>query len=173
MERLLEYKIPFRGISEGIHEYTFHVQDAFFEAMESEDIHQADVHVDLKLDKQSRMMILDFTIQGKIVLTCDRCLGSIDFPIDIEHQLVVKYGRVDKDQDSDILYLGDEEYQLDVSSMIYENIVLEIPIRKVHPDDENGDSTCDEEQISLIKQYSKRAGNDSRWDALKNLKLED
>ena len=173
MERLLEYKIPFRGISEGIHEYTFHVQDAFFEAMESEDIHQADVHVDLKLDKQSRIMILDFTIQGKIVLTCDRCLGSIDFPIDIEQQLVVKYGRVDEDQDSDILYLGDEEYQLDVSSMIYENIVLEIPIRKVHPDDENGDSTCDEEQISLIKQYSKRAGNDSRWDALKNLKLED
>jgi uncharacterized metal-binding protein YceD (DUF177 family) len=43
----------------------------------------------------------------------------------------------------------------------------------VHPDDENGNSTCDEEQISLLNQYSKRTTNDPRWDALKNLKLED
>ena len=173
MESLIEYKIPFKGISEGLHEYKFHVQDAFFEAMESEDIHQADVHVDLKLDKQSRMMILDFSIQGTIVLTCDRCLGPLDFPIAIDHQVIVKYGKGDVDQDSDILYLGDDEYQLDVSSIIYENIVLAIPIRNVHADDENGDSTCDEEQLSLLDQYSKRTGNDPRWDALKNLKIED
>ena len=173
MERLIEYKIPFKGISEGLHEYEFHVQDAFFDAMESEDIHQADVHVDLKLDKQSRMMILDFIIQGKIVLACDRCLGALDFPIDISQQVIVKYGKGDVDQDSDILYMSDEEYQLDVSSIIYENIILYIPIKNVHPDDDDGNSTCDEEQITLLEQYSKKSSIDPRWDALKNLKLED
>jgi len=173
LERLIEYKIPFKGISEGQHEYKFHVQDAFFDAMESEDIHQADVQVVLKLDKQSRMMILDFDIQGKIVLACDRCLEALDFPINITNQLIVKYGKGDVDEDSDILYLADDEYQLDVSRIIYENIVLIIPIKNVHPDDEDGNSTCNKEQIDLIEQYSKRTENDSRWDALKNLKLED
>ena len=119
------------------------------------------------------MIILDFDIQGKVVLTCDRCLGDLDFPISTTHQVIVKYGKGDKEQDNDILYLADEEYQLDVSTLIYENIVLSIPIRNVHPDDENGDSTCDEEQISLLNQYSKRTTNDPRWNALKNLKLED
>jgi uncharacterized metal-binding protein YceD (DUF177 family) len=173
LERLIEYKIPFKGISEGLHEYDFHVQDSFFDAMESELIHKADIQVKLKLDKQSRMIILDFDIQGKVVLTCDRCLGDLDFPISTTHQVIVKYGKGDKEQDNDILYLADEEYQLDVSTLIYENIVLSIPIRNVHPDDENGNSTCDEEQISLLNQYSKRTTNDPRWDALKNLKLED
>ena len=173
MDRLIEYKIPFKGISEGQHEYDFHVQDAFFDAMESEDIHQADVQVNLKLDKQSRMMILDFDIQGKIVLACDRCLEALDFPISINHQLIVKYGTVDVEQDSDILYLADDEYQLDVSRIIYENIVLEIPIKNVHPDDEFGNSTCNKDQIALLEEYSKRKENDPRWDALKNIKLED
>ena len=173
MDRLIEYKIPFKGISEGLHEYEFHVQDTFFNAMESEDIHQANVQVKLKLDKQSRMMILDFDIQGIIVLACDRCLGPLNFPITIQHQLIVKYGKGDVDLDSDILYLADDEYQLDVSRIIYEDIVLEIPIKNVHPDDENDNSTCNEEQITLLNDYSKRSGNDHRWDALKSIKLED
>ena len=173
MDSLIEYKIPFKGISEGLHEYSFHVQDSFFDAMESEEIQQADVHVHLKLDKQSRMMILDFDIQGKMVLTCDRCLGALDFPVAITQNVIVKYGKGDADQDSDIIYLADEEYQLDLSTLIYENIILSIPIRNTHPDDENGDSTCIQDQISLLDQYSKRTTNDPRWDALKNLKLED
>lgn len=173
MDSLIEYKIPFKGISEGEHEYEFHVQEEFFDAMESEDIHHADLQVKMKLDKQSRMMILDFDIQGNLVLACDRCLEDMDFPITINHHLIVKYGNEDVDQDNDILYLGVDEYQLDVSSIIYENIVLAIPIKNVHQDDENGNSTCNQEQISLLNEYSKRTGTDSRWDALKNLKLED
>ena len=173
MDSLIEYKIPFKGISEGQHEYKFHVQDAFFDAMESEDIHHADVQVKLNLDKQSRMMILDFNIQGKIILTCDRCLDDMDFPLNIDYQLIVKYGKDDGKGDVDIFYLGDDDYQLDVSIMIYENILLAIPIKKVHSDDENGDSTCNQEQIALIENYSKRTTNDSRWDALKNIKFED
>ena len=173
MDSLIEYKIPFKGISEGEHEYEFHVQEEFFDAMESEDIHHADLQVKMKLDKQSRMMVLDFDIQGNLVLACDRCLEDMDFPITINHHLIVKYGNEDVDQDNDILYLGVDEYQLDVSSIIYENIVLAIPIKNVHQDDENGNSTCNQEQISLLNEYSKRTGTDSRWDALKNLKLED
>jgi len=173
LDRLLEYKIPFKGISEGKHEYAFHVQDAFFDAMESDDIHQADVQVKLTLDKQSRMMVLDFDIQGNIVLACDRCLEALDFPVNITTQSIVKYGKGDVDEDSDILYLSEDEYQLDVSQIIYENIVLLIPIRNVHPDDEDGNSTCNIEQIELIERYSKRTESDPRWDALKNIKLED
>ena len=160
-------------MSEGQHEYKFHVQDTFFDAMESEDVHHADVQVKLNLDKESRMMILDFNIRGSLRLTCDRCLEDFDFPLNIDHQLIVKYGKDEGKDDGDIFYLGDDDYQLDVSSMIYENILLAIPIKKVHPDDENGNSTCNPEQLALLENYSKQKTNDSRWDALKNIKFED
>jgi len=173
LDSLIEYKIPFRGISEGQHEYEFHVQDSFFDAMELEDVHHADVQVKLVLDKQSRMMILDFNIQGNLVLICDRCLDDLNFPLDIDYQLIVKYGKEDTENKGDILYLRDEDYQLDVSVLINENILLALPIKKIHLDDENGNSTCNQEQIVLLEDYSKRTVNDSRWDALKDLKFED
>ncbi len=173
LDRLIEYKIPFKGISEGQHEYNFHVQDLFFDAMESEDVHHADVKVNLKLDKQSRMMILDFDFKGNLTLACDRCLDDMDLPIDINYQLVVKYGKQDEEQEEGILYLRDDQFQLDVSSIIYENLILAIPIKHVHADDSEGNSTCNMEQIAILEEYSKRKTTDSRWDALKNLKFED
>jgi uncharacterized metal-binding protein YceD (DUF177 family) len=48
-----------------------------------------------------------------------------------------------------------------------------VPIRKVHPDDENGESTCDPEIIKRITTEEKEEseGVDPRWEALKNLGL--
>lgn len=174
MDSLIEYKIPFKGIREGQHEYEFHVEDTFFVAMESEDIHHGDINVKLKLDKQSRMMILDFEIQGNLVLVCDRCLEDLDFPLDINYQLIVKYREKDEGKgDGDILYLGDQEYQLDVSTIILENILLALPIKNIHPEDSDGISTCNPDQIALIEDYAKQKTTDPRWDVLKSIKFED
>jgi uncharacterized metal-binding protein YceD (DUF177 family) len=176
LDSLIEYKIPFRGIGEGEHEYDFHIQQKFFNAMESDDVQDADIKVHLHLDKQSRMMILDFDILGNLVLTCDRCLDDMDYPLDIHYRLVAKYGHKDprdEEEDEDILYLSDDMHQLDVSQLIYENIVLAIPIKHVHADDEHGNSTCNQKQIALLENYSKKQKSDPRWDALKNIKFED
>ena len=175
MDSLIEYKIPFRGISEGEHEYDFHIQEKFFDAMESDEVQDADVKVHLQLDKQSRLMVLDFAIHGNLVLTCDRCLEDMNYPLDIDYRLIAKYGRKDPrdEENEDVFYLADDEFQLDVSRLIYENIVLAIPIKHVHADDEQGHSTCNPEQLKILENYSKKQKTDPRWDALKNIKFED
>ena len=173
MESLVEYLIPYKGLSIGKHEYQFHVQDSFFAALESESLAGGDLSVSLILDKQSRLMIAELKIDGYIRLTCDRCLELFDFAISVDYNQIYKYGESPNINEDDIIFLEDNEHQLDVSSLIYENIFLEIPIKRIHPEDKNGNPTCKPEHLLLIQSYSKKKQVDPRWDALKNLKFDD
>ena len=173
MKSLVEYLIPYKGLSIGKHEYQFHVQDSFFAALESEGLDKGDLMVNIVLDKQSRLMAAELSIKGNIKLVCDRCLGLFEFPIDVEYEQIYKYGESPDNKEDDIIYLHDNEYQIDMSLLILENILLEIPIKKVHPDNEDEEPTCDPKQLKLINTYANQKQTDHRWDALKNLKFDD
>jgi len=55
--------------------------------------------------------------------------------------------------------------------LIYEFVCLAIPIKKIHPDDENGNTTCDPEMIEKLDKYVVREGeeNSTVWNDLKKL----
>ncbi|MCK5846805.1 MAG: DUF177 domain-containing protein [Bacteroidales bacterium] len=173
MDKLIEYQIPHKGLSLGQHEYNFHVNDKFFVDKQIHTIDGGNLKVSFVLDKQIRFMQADIIINGTIKLVCDRCLDSFDFKIDITYNQIFKYSNSPVDQNDDIIYLGDDIYNIDVSKLIIDNILLQIPIKKVHPDDKNGNSTCKKEQLELIKEYEKKEQADPRWEALKNIKFED
>ncbi len=173
MDKLIEYQIPYKGLSIGKHDYKFHATDKFFADMQAEGIQGGDLNIEFVLDKQSRFMQADIIIEGTIKLICDRCLDVFDFKIDIDYNQLFKYGDTPEDQSDDMIYLNDEDYEIDTSKLIMENIYLQIPIRKVHPEDKNGKSTCKTEQLKLIKSYEKRKQVDPRWEALKNIKFDD
>lgn len=172
MESLVEYLIPFKGLSIGKHEYQFHVQDSFFAALESEIIERGNLKANLVIDKQSRLMTANINIQGSIKLICDRCLDLFDFPISVKYEQIYKYGNSPDQQEDDIVYLDENEYQLDISQLIIENIILEIPIKRVHADDGDSNPTCNTAQLEMIDKHSKKKETDPRWDALKNLKFD-
>ena len=173
MESMVEYLIPYKGLSIGKHDYQFHAQDSFFAALESESIAGGDLKVSLVLDKQSRLMIATLHLEGTIKLACDRCLELFDFPVFVDYEQIYKYGNSPEINEDDIHFLDQNEYQLDVSQLILENILLEIPIKRVHKEDNDGNPTCNPKQIKLIQSYGKKKQIDPRWDALKNLKFED
>ena len=57
---------------------------------------------------------------------------------------------------------------------VYESIMLALPIQVLHPDDENGNSTCNPEILKIMNEHSPDAKKedeiDPRWEALKKLK---
>jgi uncharacterized metal-binding protein YceD (DUF177 family) len=59
-------------------------------------------------------------------------------------------------------------YQIDLSIYLFEYVVLLLPIKKTHPDDENGNTTCNPDIIKRINQHSEPEP-DSRWEGLKGL----
>lgn len=170
MEQQDELIIPFRGLALEVHHFHYDIDAAFFEELENSELQQGDVKVDLALDRQERMLILDFDIRGSIEVDCDRCLEPFAYPVEGRRQLIIKFGDHYEEEDDDIMVIPEAEYQIDVSRHIYDYIFLMLPLRKVHPDDEEGNPTCNTEMLSRLERHSGQTTPDSRWDALNDLK---
>lgn len=176
MQARKEYVIQFVGLSLGVHEYKFEVNDSFFADFEYSEIKKGNISVDLHLIKQSQMMVLEFEIGGTIKTECDLCTEEFDLPITGSHKLIVKVGGSDAgDEDDDIITIAANEHELDLSQYIYEYITLSLPIKRVHPLDKDGNSTCNKEVIKKLEKFlieeEEKKNTDPRWNGLKNIKL--
>ncbi len=167
MTKFVEYRIPFKGLAEGKHEFSFAVGDTFFQDMESEELKKGDVQVHVDFDKQQRLFTLDFQLKGFVEIPCDRCLEEFHQPISFAYTLYVKYGE-ENDSDDDIIWIDEEDYELELQELIYELILLSLPIKRVHPDLENGEDGC----ILFEEEEDENTDSDPRWDALKGLSFE-
>jgi uncharacterized metal-binding protein YceD (DUF177 family) len=169
------YLIDFGGLGDGVHEFEFHVDDSFFARFENAIVQHGELDVLVTLEKEPALLMLDFTFSGTIAATCDRCLDKLDVSIEGYNELVVKLGgeiQAEEDSEIDMISIPAREHILDVSELLFEYISLQVPLRNVHPDDENGKSTCNTEVIREMERHiSQEQSGDPRWDVLKNINL--
>jgi len=172
VEQQDDFVIPFRGLGTGIHRFHYAIDGSFFEELEYSEIQEGNLTVDLTMDRQERMLLLDFLIQGTVDVPCDRCLEDFSLEVDDHPRLIVKFGDAYEEEDDDIIVIPHEEHQIDVRQHIYEYILLSLPLRRVHPDDELGQSTCDPDMLSALERLQVHPPADGRWDALSGLRDE-
>ena len=173
MKRFGKYVINFGGLPKGIHEFVFEVDESFFAHFENSIIQKAKADVLVTLEKEDTMLLLDFTIEGSATLPCDRCLEELNIEIEGYNELIVKFGENEEEESEDVIVLPAKAHEIDVSQYIYEYITMLVPIRNVHPDDEDGNSTCDPEALKELEKYrhheEEQKPTDPRWEALKNI----
>lgn len=167
-----EYVIAFGGLKVGLHQYEFEINDTFFEAFDYSELAEGNVKVVINLERQERMMILTFEIKGSVKVTCDRCLDEYNQETGGTKRLIVKFGGNYEEETEEILLIPEHESHLDVAHYIYEFINLLLPVKKVHPDDENGNSTCNPVVLKKLDELSAKQKIDPRWDKLRNLDLD-
>lgn len=172
MDYLKQFVIPFVGLSVGNHQFEYEIDETFFASFEYSDIQKANVHITLDLNRQERMLVLNFSINGKIGVICDRCLDAFDFPVSSAEEFFVKFGPEHREEDDNVLIIKENETHIDIAPLIYDYLILLIPYQVMHPEDANGVSLCNPEVLSKLKQFSSHSEADPRWDALKNLNLE-
>ncbi len=174
MDSKHQYIIPFTGLSEGNHEFTFHIDKAFFLLFPESDLHDAQVEIQVYLTKAPETLNLDIDLKGSVEVECDRCLDLFNQEIEFHAKLNVEFG----DENSDIseadenIILSRKEIDLDLSRHFFDYINISLPIRRVHPKDQNGKSTCNKEMIKKLKELSVKkidSEPDTRWDNLKPL----
>ena len=166
MKELKEFVIPFVGLKEGIHDYAFDIDAEFFESFEYSEVEQGEIHVDVSMEKQERMLIFNFSIRGKVELPCDRCLSALELPVEGKERLIVKFGQEWMEESEEILVIPETDSHIDISSFIYEYIMLLLPYKRVHPE---GEGLCDQTIVDKLEQHVS-SETDPRWEALKNLK---
>jgi uncharacterized metal-binding protein YceD (DUF177 family) len=171
--QLSRYNIAFKGLGQGIHEFDYRIDRKFFEYFDGGIADDGNVAVKVKLEKENSLMMLWFIVNGTVKVQCDRCLELYDQTVKSENKVIVKFGHERFDEGDDIVWISPTDHQINVAKLIYDFIILSIPIRQVHPDDENGNSTCNPEMIERLKKLSvpdqHDQTTDNRWDDLKKL----
>jgi len=166
-----KYVIPYSGLKTGIHLFEFLVDETFFEEIEYSEIKRGKLKVNVTLNKHESMLAFDFEIEGTIQVECDRCLGLFYMPVNGKNRLIVKFGEVISEESDELIIIPESEHKFSLDKYIFEYISLMVPMQHMHPDDENGDSTCDPEVVKLLENHRSKE-NDPRWSALKNINLD-
>jgi len=167
---LSKYDIPFVGLKNGEHHFFYSIDDQFFELFEQEaPVENAKLEIDLQFDKQSFFQ-LAFNVDGTIQTVCDRCSEEFDLVVGDVHHIIVKFDDGDaQSDDPDIIYIARTDTHLNVANLIYEFIVLSVPMKQTHPDDADGKPGC-KIAYNAEEEESDEEVIDPRWAALKGLK---
>ncbi|MFV0346888.1 MAG: YceD family protein [Bacteroidales bacterium] len=171
------YCIPYEGLSLGKHKYEYTLSNDFFLNHGTVDISTGDLLAIVVIDKHPSFIELSFEIEGSVELECGRCLDMYNQDLDYVGKLIVKFGDKDIDEGDDIVWIDKSEGILHLAKWLNEFVVLSLPIRRVHPDSQDGKSSCNEQMLAYLDNEidaSEKDDNvsDSRWDALKVLKDE-
>jgi uncharacterized protein len=174
---LKKYEIAFKGLKEGKHQYEFDIDDKFFDEFENSEVKKGSVKAEVILNKQSTLMSLQMTVKGDVELLCDRCLENYIQEVENKSDMYIKFGSEAEEMSDEVIVITSDQNQLNVAQYLYELVILGLPIKHVHPDDEDGNTTCDPEMIEKLNEYlvddikseEEEEPVDERWSELKKL----
>jgi uncharacterized metal-binding protein YceD (DUF177 family) len=176
MKALIGYVIPFSGLKNGIHHFDFQVDNNFFQHFEGSLIGDSDLKVHLQFDKRASLFVLDFEFEGTVKTPCDRCTEPFDLMIEGEEQFLVKMSETGG-EDDEIIYIHPTDTSLDVSTMIYEILHLNLPLKRACELDDDSKPVCGFEVSDFsVEEETDETGekssdnNDDVWTALKKFK---
>lgn len=192
MEELDSCKIEFKGLKQGEHQFIVNLADSFLSEQGINDISNLKLAVEILLVKRERFLEAFISMGGLMTVQCDRCLDDMELSINNETRLLV---RIEADENvsidrEDVISINENDYFVDFTQVVYELLVLSIPLKKVHGCDENGNSLCNCEMLSYISQEvddeedyetdDEEEGAedteddiDPRWDGLRNINFKD
>jgi len=167
----VSYTIPLSGLKEGQHIIDFEIGNEFFERFEESEIKEGSLIAVVEMEKRSSHADLAIRISGSVRVCCDRCLEMFSKAVECENRLLVKFGKSIEDSDPDIVSVSADEHELDMQQHFYEFIMLALPIKRVHPDDDEGNSTCDPLMLKKLEEHivEEEIENDPRWNELRKL----
>lgn len=151
----------------------FELGESFFAAREYSEWNGGEITASVSTSKESGVITLSFELKGSLLIMCDRCLEYYSQEVDARDALYVKFGEEHTEIDENVVVVTRDEHQIDVAPYLEEFLILALPLKKVHADNEDGSYGCNIEMIEklekhLVKEVEK--ASDPRWDELKKLK---
>lgn len=178
MGKFTAYNIPLKSLTPGDHAFDFHLDKLFFENMEFSDARNADIDVALKVVYRNDIYALHFQFSGQITVPCDRCLDDLAIDVNTSYDITVQYGDDYNDDSDQLLIIPHSDNSLNVSYMIFDTVVLAIPLKHVHPM-----GKCNKAMSAILRQHQADDPDaaptddidavDPRWEALRDIPLDE
>ena len=128
--------------------------------------------MDVHLDKHTTFLEFFINVSGTVQLICDISTDEFSENIMNDLKILVKFGEEYDDSNEDIITIPQKDSDFNIANLIYETVVLSIPMKKVAPSVRDND-----EYKKLLEKYSPKPieeeeeqSTDPRWEALKKLR---
>lgn len=166
------YAIDIFRLKPGQYEYDFAVNEDFFTLFTESPVKDASGNVHASMDKQEGLIRLQLAFDIRIPLVCDRSLRSYEYPMQENHEVVFKFGETEMEMDDDVYIITANTQQIHLEQILYELILLSVPMKKLHPElqgDDDEDTLIYESDPSDEKDDTDDVV-DPRWEQLRKLK---
>lgn len=171
MDKFRNYDVAFSGLKNGKHQFKFEIDNAFFELFETEqEFSKPRIVADVLLEKHTTFLEFWIKTSGDVELVCDITNEPFDFPIENEIKVLVKFGEKYDDSDEDVITIPQHDFAFNVAQLIYEDVMLSIPMKKISPKVSDEDLDILEKFSPKIEEETKEQESNPIWDALKKLK---
>ena len=144
------FTIPLAGLPFGHTDYQYVINDKFFEDRDYSEVKKGIVNLHLGVEKMETMFVLTMNFEGKVILQCDRCGDDYEQKIEDSAEIYLKYGAEKNDEGEDVIIITKDDSEFDLSDLIYEYIILSLPIHRTHDDE----SLCNQEVLAKLHNFS-------------------
>ena len=143
--------IPLNGLTAGENKFFWTAGKEFFDSFENSEILDAQLDIEVRVEKSGRYIGVDCDVSGKVVVECDRCLEELVMPVDLDVKLSVKFGEAEasdesQDGEREVIFLPVDNTELDIMQVVYDYVCLSLPLQRVH---EDGD--CNPEALKYLE----------------------
>ena len=168
-----EFYVPFSGLKQGKHQFTYEIDNTFFESFEYSEFNAAKIVLGVLMNKTSTMLEFELNAKGIVNVNCDISSEPYDETISANLNLIVKFGNDFNNEDDEILIIPHGEHQVNLAQYIYEILVLSVPQKRIHPGVLDGSLKSEAlKKLQELQPKEKKENSkdtDPRWDALKKL----
>jgi len=154
MSKFELYNIVLKDLTNETRTFEFDLDELYFKKIDSPEVQKGDVKAKVSVQKKLSTFELQFTLEGNIIIPCDRCLDDMIQPIHYKEKLQVKFGDKFAEED-EIVIIPESDGAINIAWFLYEFIVLNIPIKHVHPTGE-----CNKTMVSKLKRHITRQKDD-------------
>ena len=148
-------------------EETFHfcLDDAWFATLDNTAVDGGHVDVEALLRRVGAHWLLSMNVTGRVTLPCDRCLQPLTLSVESDNTMDVRLADAGEEDDH-LLLVDARQPVIDLSWLAYEQVVLTLPLRRVHEEGEcTGEAAARWQQIN----EEEDTPTDPRWDKLKTI----
>ncbi|MDD4199620.1 MAG: DUF177 domain-containing protein [Paludibacter sp.] len=147
MSKFGQYNIILKEIADGVRAFEFDLNDEYFTKIDSPEVKRGNVKALVCVQKKNSTYELSFKLEGIILIPCDRCLDDMEQFIRHEEKIEVKFGS-NYAEENEVVIVPESEGSINIAWFLYEFIVLNIPIKHVHPPGE-----CNKSMIDKLKRH--------------------
>lgn len=176
MDKLKNYDVAFVGLKNGIHRYDFEINNEFFDLFTyEEEFENPKLHVTLSFEKKDTMLTLNFEIKGFVTFLCDVSNIPFEYPLHQTFYIIIKFGDEYLDEGDEVVVIPYGAHTVNVAHWIYENFMISLPVKRVHPKVLSGELEVEElDKLEDLHPQEKNQINeeeevDPRWEKLKKL----